>query len=515
MRYKIPGFLKSDKRLPVLIGLLFTASILWVHSNTSQESSGVVKRLELLVYDQRFNIMAKIAKAEQYNIVIVDLDERSMQAEGHYPWSRYRVGQLLEKLRDRGALVVGFDITFPEPDRNIRDLLEQVDINQLDPAFIKTLEELEPQIDSDQYFAAAMQTEVDVVLPISFDRLSAVTYNSLPPNVVEIDESRVERISLIDTNGYTGNVAVLQNAADGAGSMNQEPDVDGIIRRAPLVLRYGNRLFPSLALEMARVYSFADHYELITENYSGYEVVIGVRIGSGPGAYEVPTDDKGQVLVPYVGETSMYDSQFFPYISATDVLHDDLSDEQLAVLNNSLVLVGASANGTNDIKATPMGSSFPGVEVHANILNGLLQSMTTIEVGNTEASTQTMFNGFERSGSVYFPYKPDWEMGALFFVIVVLGVLMSFLFPLLGPLTLAATGITLIVIATWINFQMWSVFKMDFSLVLPVFLIVLLTMLNVVTGFINESSRRKIIKFMFGQYVPPAHIEAMLNNQGS
>jgi adenylate cyclase len=117
----------------------------------------------------------------------VDLDERSLQAEGQYPWNRIKVGQLTEKLRDDGALVVGFDITFPEPDRSIRDLLAPIDLRALGEGFNATLSEIEPQIDSDQYFARVMQSGIDVVLAINFNSQTDATYNELPEPLVDID----------------------------------------------------------------------------------------------------------------------------------------------------------------------------------------------------------------------------------------------------------------------------------------------------------------------------------------
>lgn len=94
--------------------------------------ANTIERLEFAIYDQLLIIMPKHVKSPDNKIVIIDLDERSLQAEGKYPWNRIKVGQLTEKLRDNDVLVVGFDITFPEADRNIRDLLQTVDLSQFE-----------------------------------------------------------------------------------------------------------------------------------------------------------------------------------------------------------------------------------------------------------------------------------------------------------------------------------------------------------------------------------------------
>ena len=422
------------------------------------------------------------------------------------------MGQLTEKLRDYGAVVVGFDITFPEPDRSLRDLLEPIDLNQIDPVFNETLKEIEPVIDADQYFANAMQSGIDAVLAINFNPQSSAAYNELPDSIVDIAPELAETISVREMSGFTGNLKVLQDAAAGNGSMNQQPDADGIVRRVPLVIRYGDQLYPTLSLEMVRVFNFIDNYELLTEFYIDNDIIRAVRIGSGQFAFEVPTDRMGQVLVPYVGGTSLNNNAHYPYISATDVLRDSLSEEEREALQTSFVLVGTSAPGLGDIRAMPLQRVYPGVEVHANMLNGLLNSSTTFEVGEEDTSTESMFSGIVPERNTQFPYKPDWESGALFTVILILGLGMAMAFPHMGAPSMAATALLLLVGVVWANFQVWDLYKMDFSLVLLLFLIVGTTTINMIYGFVAESQIRKTIKGMFDQYVPPAYIDSMLED---
>ena len=502
--------ISRGKRLPVLLGLLCTFVTLWLEVGDVPGVASVIQRLEYLVYDQRLSVMPKPDVPAENRIVIVDLDERSLQAEGQFPWNRIKVGQLVEKLRDAGVLVVGFDITFPEPDRNIRDLLAPVNLDELDERFIQTLSSIEPLIDSDRYFASVMGSGIDVVLAINFNIQNDVAYNSLPASLVDIDPALALRLPLREMSGFTGNIDVLQEAAAGSGSMNQLPDSDGIVRRVPLVLRYQNRLFPTLALEMVRVYNFEESYELILEDFGGVNRVTGVRIGANAGQFEIPTNERAEVLVPYVGASSLGEVAHFPYVSATDVLNDRVPRE---VLENSLVLVGTSAPGLQDIRSMPLSQVYPGVEVHANMLNALLKSVQVITVeSGSESSTESAFAGFSRSTELHFPYRPQWAPGAMVAFLLSLGFVMSFVFPYLGPgiLTLATVGF--LAASVWSNFYLWSVFKLDFPLVMALFLILLITALNMIYGFLSESLTRKTIKGMFDQYVPPAHIDSMLKN---
>ena len=220
--------------------------------------------------------MPKPENPEENKIVIMDLDEYSLQAEGQYPWNRIKVGQLTEKLRDDSALVVGFDITFPEPDRSIRDLLAPIDLRALGEGFNATLSEIEPQIDSDQYFARVMQSGIDVVLAINFNPQTDAKYNELPEYIVDIDSDLADKITVQDMTGLTGNIKVLQDATLGNGSMNQTPDMDGIIRRVPLLIRFGDSIFPILSLEMIRGYNFLETYEVVKQSYADLEVIRAV-----------------------------------------------------------------------------------------------------------------------------------------------------------------------------------------------------------------------------------------------
>jgi adenylate cyclase len=508
----IRRFASEGKRLPIYLGIFSTCFVLWLQLNPPTVIASIIERLEFLIYDQRLSIMPKHVKSPDNKIVIVDLDERSLQAEGQYPWNRIKVGQLTEKLRDNGVLVVGFDITFPEPDRNIRDLLQTVDLSQFDSSFNETLAQIEPQINADQYFARAMGSGIDVVLAINFTTQSTATYNELPQSIVDIGAELAQVVTVSDMTGYTGNIEVLQEAAFGNGSMNQVPDADGVVRRVPLMIRYGTDLFPTLSLEMIRVYNFAESYELITENYGGLQVVRGVGVGVGAGRFELPTDGFARVAVPYIGPSSEFDDSSYPYISATDVLRDTLSEEEKSQLQNSLVLVGTSAPGLGDLRAMPLDTVYPGVEVHANMLNALLDSVATVEVESGDASTESAFSGFTPPTDIYFPYRPDWTSGALFVGITVLGLLMSMAFPIMGAASMSVIGAVLLIGTVWGNFQLWDIYKLDFPLVLILILIMLVTATNLIYGFLSESQTRKTIKGMFDQYVPPAHIDSMLDD---
>ncbi|MGP1609663.1 MAG: adenylate/guanylate cyclase domain-containing protein, partial [Burkholderiales bacterium] len=225
----------------------------------------------------------------------------------------------------------------------------------------------------------------------------------------------------------------------------------------------------------------------------------------------IPTDDFGRVLVPYVGGQGSY-----PYLSATDVLNGTLTPEQEDLLVNSLVLVGTTSVGLYDLRATPVGAVYPGVEVHANLLNAILSSapMLTIDENTVQdgSSFSALTDVFDQNRISPFPSRPGWEQGAVFVAILVIGLVLSLVYPHLGPALLTVSSVTFLLGLTVLNFQLWTRYNLDISLVILWLLIILIATVNMTYGFLREGVNKKVIKGMFDQYVPPAHIDAMLNN---
>jgi adenylate cyclase len=514
---RITRLLMQGQRLPVLVGVLITLTLTWFSLAPANSFDSLINRLDNLIYDQRLNFMPKPERNLDYNIVVVDIDERSLQAEGHWPWDRFKVGQLIESLDEYGVLVTGFDINFPEPQRNaVDDVFLRAGEEAIDPAMAAQLRQLEGALDANEYMAQAISsTAMDVALAISFNPVDKVEYGMLPDPIVVIDKAIVDSLTLHDMQGYSANIPVLQQATErfgvmSAGTMNQMPDSDGVVRRVPLVVRYDGALYPTLSLEMVRLLFYEDYFELLTETTGDIERVVGIRIGPAANRYNLATDYRAQVIVPYVGPSFLSGQGQYPYVSATDVLNGTVDP---AVFENALVLVGTTSTGMFDLRSTPVGAVYPGVEVHANMLNAILDTfdIPEVEEGST-TDTAGVLNGLSGENAPRFPYKPGWEQFAIFTTLLVLGLSLSLALPFLGPLWLGVVGASLLVAAVWSNFMLWSVYKLDISLTLILLLVILLAVVNMAYGFLSERMSRENIKGMFDQYVPPAHIDAMLQN---
>jgi adenylate cyclase len=504
-------------RLPTYLGLLVTLLVLSIFLSNEPVIRAVLQRLDNVVYDQRFNVLTGTQQAGAQKIVIVDYDERSLEAEGQWPWSRFKLADLVTQLADLGVLVVGFDVFFPENDRNLA-----VELNERikgDPAMAEQIGALVSQLDSDllrtaldadQAFAESMDA-TDVVLGFSFLNNQGRRSGALPPPLFNMEPEMAARLSLIEQQGHIANVDVLQNAASGAGFFDTVPDVDGIIRRSPLFMRFRDQLYPALALEMARLYYFEDDFSLQPDRDAAgrIEGLLGIKMGN----ILIPTDDQGRVAVPYIGPVRSY-----PYISATDVLRGTLTDAQKELLFNSLVLVGTTSVGLYDLRATPVGAVYPGVEVHANVLNAILNSSPTVVIDGEmagmgeEGALAAIASAFDRTKVSPFPSRPGFERAVIFVAILAIGLVLSLVYPHLGPALLALSSVTFLLGLTALNFHLWSRYNLDISLVILWLLIILIAMVNMTYGFLREGLNKRVIKSMFDQYVPPAHIDAMLSD---
>jgi len=460
----------------LLCSLLFSLVLVLAQLGAVYSEQSALKRLDGLLYDSRLKLTLPFRAATDLPVVIVDIDEKSLQQVGRWPWSRQLVAQMLEQLTAAGASVVAFDVIFSEPERNpVQQVLQLSNQQLLSAEMTKELQQLVPALDADQHFAESLENK-DVVLGFLFQQ-EQLAVGQLPETYVLMD-SQASQSSVSHFEGYVANTPVLQQQSAGTGFINSSPDPDGFIRQAALLIRYQDKVYPSLALEAARLYALASELPVETAPLEQINTIVGVTVGNT----RINTDLYGRVLIPYRGP-----ARSFPYISAVDVLHGAVDK---TLLKDAVVFVGTSAVGHADLRSTPVGVQYPGVEVHANVFEGLIYP----ELIHSH---------------------PDWAEALVFLFLVVLGMVMSLLFPALGPVSLALTGGGLLLLTLAGNLYCWQVLKLDLPLTSSLLLIFGLTLLNLIYGFFGASRQKARIKSIFDQYVPPAHIDEMLNHPES
>ena len=301
------------------------------------------------MYDTRFNLSLALKPPfkNPHNMIIVDIDEISLLKEGRWPWSRDKVAKMIEKLADAGTLVATFDVLFSEKQINPTDRLIEVLHLEEQAQMADELLQYRSQTDYKLQLACAM-TNMGVVLSILFGEDEAFEVGQLPEPIVINDEVDVSRLLLRSAKGYTSNLPVLMDRAVGAGFFVPSIDSDGIIRSVPLIQKYNDQLYSSLALATGLSYYLIEGIHLNTVRINQYSDLVQ-SIGFVDQTFK--TGAIGDVLVRYVGP-----QRTFPYISATDALNDYVDFEQF---ENAIVLVGMSVVGLSDLGSTPVGTKYP------------------------------------------------------------------------------------------------------------------------------------------------------------
>lgn len=476
MSVKIP-WLWLWRRWQVFASALLTVAVLTIHLLTSYDPAhGTgINRLDSLLYDWRFQALPPQRPA-QIPIVIVDIDERTLQREGRWPWDRAKVAELVLALQDQQAALIGFDAVFSEPGVNPAQTV--LSAANLAHDTRQVLRELLPVFDGDSTLAAALGS--NVMLGYFFHADGGKT-GALPFPFLELSAQDAAASTLFNMPDYTSNLEQLTNNALSAGFIVAIPDADGIVRRLPLAIRHGTGVYASLALEMARVALGAPWLKLLFADADTRQRVVGIQIGH---EVQVPVDAQAQLLVPYRGGAGSY-----PVISATDVLRADAPSEQLQRLDGALVLVGTSALGLSDLRTIPLQTAYPGVEAHANVLDTILQAAM---------------------GENTFYYRPDWERGATFLIIFLSGLLLTLALPGRTPFWMLIVSSVWLSVVVGFNLLLWRYAHIALPLAMALLMVFSLTAFNVIAGYLKTNRQKRAIQDLFGEYVPPAYVERMV-----
>ena len=476
----MPAVLQRSPRIAaILAGLLLALVGTWMETTDLGSIRTLRDRLEYLTYDLRLNLTLPEAPAPNDSILILDIDERSLQAEGRWPWPRRRLARMADILRDAGAAVIAFDLVMAEPERGpaaaLQELIAAQPGDSGDAGRYAPLLDLARAADGDRQLARAL-ADMDTVLGYVLHTADAADSGRLPPPA-PLAGTADALFAVPGLPSHTANLPRLQRASGNGGFITVMPDADGVIRRVPLLARHRGQLYASLALETARVYLFAPQIGIATAQVGNGRVVEHLSLARDQ---RIHTDAGGQVLVPYRGPAGSFD-----YLSATDLLSGDFDP---ARVENRIVLLGATAMALADVKPTPVQNVYPGVEIHASILAGLLEGD--------------------------FPYQPDWASGANVFIIMGVGTLLALLLPFLGPVWILL--ISALVLSGFIagNFWLWSEHRLALATTTPTLAIAAIMLFNLSYGFLGEARRRRQLKGMFGQYVPPQLVEEMSRNPG-
>jgi adenylate cyclase len=451
---------------------------------TADGKLGFVTQLDNIIYDYRLRLTmprGPLGNGPQVDnrIVILDIDERSLGEIGRWPWSRALMADVVTKLFDKyGIAVLGFDVVWAERDNSsgidVLDSLARKDLKQV-AGFQDTYQKLRPSLDYDGLFAQAIKGR-PVVLGYYFNNEEgAVKANAIPDPVLPKGTFAGRNIGFQRLHGYTGNLPIYLSSAAGAGHFNPLIDDDGVSRRVPMIQEYDGAYYEALSLAVARVMlgnprvepGYAPESFFKSRGYSGLE---WLRVGK----VVIPVDATASALIPYRGGRHS-----FAYVSLADVIKDRVKPEDL---KGRIALVGASAPGLFDLRSTPVESVYPGVEIHANLIAGMMDAS--------------------------FKEKPPYILGAEVVLLVIGGITLALLIPMLSAAWATAATFIGIALIVGLNVLVWQK-----GLVLPLATSILMTgmiyTMNMAYGYFVESRSKRQFTELFGQYVPPELVDEM------
>ncbi len=447
---------KRRLKVPTLaIGIFLTLIVLGLYF----AQWGFLESIELKAFDLR----ARFDQAQKAppDVAIVSIDDDSIAKIGRWPWPRSHIARMIDLLSKSGARVIGADILFSEAEENqglreIQNLKEVFYSRILKPSptneevkFLQDLTEAEANLDNDSKLISSVKEAGNVILPMYFNTDSPL------PRPVESLPSYLEKYSLkhIPTTGEMNSYPVVE--ADsvtipipglvidsaGTGHINRHVDADGATRWESLVIKYGERYFPSFSLQVVMRY-------LGMEN-PGIHVALGKGIDLG--GFLIPTDASMRLLIRFWGSDGS-----FPRYSFFDVLNEKI---QPGIFKGKVVLLGNTAQGIGDFVPTPLSSNVPGVEVAANVIQNILTKR--------------------------FLVRPTWAFRAEVGIILIFGAFISLILPRLR----AKWGVILmgILLSAFIT-GVWYLFIHD-----GIWIKLFYPSLLLIVGYIGVTSGRSLV----------------------
>jgi adenylate cyclase len=448
----------------------------------------ILDQIELRAYDLR--LRSRGSRKPAGAVVLAMVDEKSLDAEGRWPWPRSKLAALIDRLSADGARVIAFDIGFLEPDESsglavLDKLRKTVTAQGLGtPRLDRFLGETREAADNDRALAKAIRDSSAAVILGDFFHMRRSELN------FTLDDGDIaRRLELISGSQYPmvthaagaadppavlrayapeTSLPLLVEAAAASGFFNVIPDSDGVVRWMPLAIQARDRLFPPLSL-------LAAWYHLGRPQ-------LGVRMGTDGidriqmGDRVIPTDETGSLLINYLGPP-----QTIPHVSISDVLR---GHAPAGTFRDRIALVGASATGVYDSRSTPFDPVYPGAEIHATVIDNIV------------------------TGD--FVARPRWAPLFDVAVTVVLAVLLATVLPRVGALVglLFAGGLSATHVLTthqaFVRFGLWL------DVVYPLLALGAVYMLLTLQHYVQEQRERRKVSNAFGRYVSPLVIEQML-----
>ncbi len=459
----------------IALGLIIT--LLFIGHAAQYYVVPFITQLDNIIYDTRLQMT--MPRGVDERIVILDIDEKSLQEVARWPWPRDVMAGLIGKLFGKYEIaIVAFDVVFAEADYSsgIRALEQMAQGSLKDiPAFQQVFRELRPSLDNDFLFAEAIKGKPVVLGYYLNSEKDAKRIAAIPAPVLPKGTFQGRNIPFTSWVGYGGNLPQFLNNAASAGHFNPITDPDGVVRRVPMIAELDGEYYEALSLAVVRTILGFPKVEpgyapdrFLQRGYSGLE---WLKVGP----LTIPVDESASTLIPYRGRKFS-----FAYVSLADVIAERVPLERL---KGKIALIGTTAPGMLDLRSTPVDNVFPGVEVHANLIAGMLDKNLKL--------------------------KPPYMLGAEVVLLVIGGVALSLLIPLLAPLYATVIMLLGMLLITGLNVAIWTEAHMVLPLAASVLMTASLYIVNMAYGYFVEARSKRQFTELFGQYVPPELVDQM------
>jgi adenylate cyclase len=428
-----------------------------------------VARLRALVFDSYQRLSPREFDAS-LPVRIVDIDEESLKRIGQWPWPRTVLAELVDKLAAGGAAAIGFDMVFPEPDRMSPANALRYWPRSETLAGLK--EELEKLPSNDEVFSESIAGS-----PVVLGFIASPQAKSIPVSKAGFAHGGDDpKLFAPYYPGAAVSLEQFQAASSGNGSLNWIPENDQIIRRMPMIVRVGDTLYPSFAGEMLRLAQGASTYVVKSSGASGERAfgektgIVAIKVGD----FEVPTEAHGQMWVRFTAETP---ERYYP---AWKVLNGEIGADEI---DGRILLIGTSAAGLLDLRATPLDPSVPGVSLHAQAIEQILQDT--------------------------YLQRPDFATAAELLYILVLGMLIAVLIYRMGALGSAALGAVAIAAVIGVSWYAFDVFGWLVDPIYPAMALAAIYLAGTLFVFLRTERERNRVRNAFSHYMAPALVERL------
>lgn len=464
--------------IPNLIGLIITSFFLAAYlaqpaiiNRFSYLSSDILQRL----YPRTYNPDSPVR--------IIDIDDESIRRIGQWPWPRTTMAKLNDRLSEAGAAVLAYDIVFSEADRTSPE--NMLSVLQANPNAKSTFKNISLLKSHDDIFADSFANS-RVVTGLF---LVGAKSGNMPLTQHSFAFSGSNPTTRVDNYGGTIHpIKTLEKSASGLGHVSFHPDTDGVIRSAPLLGRVNERLFPSLSMEALRVVQGAQNFIVKSSNASGELASQSTQTpemaAMKVGEFEIPTTANGNMIVYYSAPAPER------YIPAWKIISDNPQDHDWAdLISGHVVFIGTGAEGLKDIRATPIRESEPGVLIHAQIIEQVIEGD--------------------------YLKRPYWASMFEILSLALYGLLISLLVPRLTAARGVILFLTIINLAYFAVFIAYTRYKYVIDPVYPL-LAAIGTYIGVtLSSFYLTETERSRIRNAFSMYLSPDMVKQVSENPDS